>query len=236
MYHLYHRRRFLMALGGVLALPCFALAQPAARTYRVCWLNAGSRRSEPYNRACVERLRELGFAEGRNLVIEFRTAEGRIDRLPALAADLARQPCDVCFAPGLEATLVAIKQATQDTPIVIAANDYDLVATGHIASLAHPGGRITGVSQLQLELPTKRLELLKELLPEARSIAVLSDTATTGQLTVMQAAAEQLGIAVQVLEFRHLPYDYERPSPRQPALRQMRCWPSRQVSLCLRAS
>jgi putative tryptophan/tyrosine transport system substrate-binding protein len=159
--------------------------------------------------AFVQRLRELGFAEGRNLVIEFRTAAGASERLPELAADLARQHCDVLFAPGTEANLIALKQATRDTPIVMLANDYDPVATDHIASLAHPGGRITGISQLQSELPAKRLELLKGLLPEARRIAVFSDTATTGQLQVVQAAAERLGVALQVLEFRHTPYDYE---------------------------
>lgn len=142
-------------------------------------------------------------------MIEFRTAEGRIDRLPELAADLARQNCDVLLAPGSEASLVAIKQASRDTPIVMVANDYDPVATGHIASLARPGGRITGVSQLQTELPAKRLELLKELLPKAKRIAVFSDTATAGQLKAVQAGAKRLGVALQVIEFKRAPYDYE---------------------------
>ena len=88
------RRRFLMALGGTLAWPRFALAQQAERTYRVGWLSLQPR-TEPYNMAFEQRLRDLGFAEGRNLVIEFRTAQGRIERLPELAADLARQNCDV---------------------------------------------------------------------------------------------------------------------------------------------
>src|SRR6266849_4889554 len=93
-----NRRRFLMTLGGALAWPRFALAQQAERTYRVGWLSLGPR-TEPYNMAFEQRLRELGFAEGRNLVIEFRTAQGRIERLPELAADLARQNCDVLLAP-----------------------------------------------------------------------------------------------------------------------------------------
>ena len=147
------RRRFLTGLGGVLAWPRFALAQQAERIYRLGWLSTIAPRTEPYNVAFVQRLRELGFAEGRNLVIEFRAAEGRTDRLADLAADLARQNCDVLLAPGQEASLVAIKQASRDTPIVMVANDYDPVATGHIASLARPGGRITGVSPLQSELP-----------------------------------------------------------------------------------
>ena len=204
-----NRRKFLMALGGVLTLPRFALAQQAERTYRIGWLSTSATRTEPYNIAFVERLRELGFAEGRNLVIEFRAAGGRIERLPELAADLARQNCDVLLAPGAEATLVALKQASQGTPIVVVANDYDPVASGHIPSLARPGGRITGVSQFQLELPAKRLELLKELLPKAKKIAVFSDTATVGQLKAVQAGAKQLGIELQVVEFKRAPYDYE---------------------------
>lgn len=198
-----------MALGGVLALPRFALAQQAERTYRLGWLSSSVLRSEPDLIAFVQRLRELGFAEGRNLVIEFRTAEGRIERLPELAADLARQNCDVFLASGTEALLAAIKQASRDAPIVAVAIDYDLAATGHITSLARPGGRITGVSQQQLDLPAKRLELLKELLPKARRIAVFSDTATGGQLKAVQAGAMRLGVALQVLEFTRAPYDYE---------------------------
>ncbi len=203
------RRTLLMALGGVLALPRFALAQPAERTYRVGWLGSTDRGREPYNIVFEQRLRELGFAEGRNLVIEFRGTEGRIERLPALAADLARQNCDVLLAPGTEANLAAIKQASRDTPIVMVAIDYDPVATGHIASLARPGGRITGVSQQQLELPGKRLEVLKELLPRAKRIAVFSDTATAGQLKTVLAGAKRLDVALQVLEFKRAPYDYE---------------------------
>jgi putative ABC transport system substrate-binding protein len=94
-------------------------------------------------------------------------------------------------------------------PIVMVASDYDPMTTGHIASLAHPGGRITGISQLQLELPAKRLDLLKELLPKAKRIAVFSDTAAAGQLSPVQARAKRLGVALHVLEFKRTPYDYE---------------------------
>ncbi len=204
-----NRRGFLIALAGVLALPRFTLAQQSGRTYRIGILGSSGRRTEPYYIAFDQRLRELGFAEGRNLVIEYRSSGGRIERLPELAADLARQNCDVLIAPGSEANLIAIKQATRDTPIVVMAVDYDLEATGHIASLARPGGRITGVSALQSVLPAKRLELLKELLPRARRIAVFSDAASTGQLEVARAGAKRLGVELQVLEFRRAPYDYE---------------------------
>ena len=203
------RRTFLLAAAGALALPRFARAQQPGRTYRLCWLSSVAPRTESYNVALVQRLHELGFVEGRNLAIEFRSAEGVVERLPALGADLARQNCDVTFAPGTEANLVAVKQASRDTPIVLVATDYDPVATGHVAGLARPGGRITGVSHLQSELPAKRLALLKELLPDARRIAVLADTTSTGQLVVTRDAAKRLGVALEVHEFRKAPYDYE---------------------------
>ena len=202
------RRRFLVALGATLVWPGFAFGQQAERTYRVGWLSSASR-TEPSSIAFTQRLRELGFVEGRNLVIEFRAAQGRSERLLELAADLARQNCDVFLAPETEAHLVAIKQASRDTPIVMVALDYDPVATGHIASLVHPGGRITGMTHIQSELPAKRVELLKELLPSARRIAVLADSSNTGQLAAAEAGAKRLGVELHVLEFKRVPYDYE---------------------------
>ena len=203
------RRRVVLALGAGALTPLASFAQQAGRIYRIGWLSSSALRTESYNIAFEQRLRELGFAEGRNLVIEFRNAGGRLEKLPELAADLARQNCDVLLAPGNEAILTAIVQATRDTPIVVVANDYDPVTTGHVASLARPGGRITGVSQLQSELPAKRLELLKELLPKAKKIVVFSDTTTAGQLKAVQAGAKQLGVTLQVHEFKLSPYDYE---------------------------
>lgn len=204
-----HRRILLMAAFGMLAAGRPGMAQQPGRTYRLGWLSSGALRSESYNVMFIERLGELGFVEGRNLIVEFRGAEGRIDRMPELAADLARQNCDIYMAPGTEATLIALEKATRDAPIVMAANDYDPVATGHIASLARPGGRITGVYLLQEELSAKRLELLKELLPKARRVAVLADAATKRQLVVVQAAAKRLGLELVVHEFHSAPYDYE---------------------------
>lgn len=199
-----------MALGGWLALPRSVMAQQAGRIYRIGWLSTSSTRTETYNVAFVERLRELGFAEGRNLVIEFSNAAGRTDRLHELAASLGRGgKVDVLLAFGSALILVAFKQATRDTPIVMIAADYDPVATGHITSLARPGGRITGISPLQSELPAKRLELRKELLPKAENIGVLADSSTAGQLDVTQAAARRLGVALKVHEFKRAPYNYE---------------------------
>ena len=207
------RRRILVTIVSTAALyplvPHVAVAQSSTRQYRLCWLTSASTRAEAYHIAFVARLGELGFTEGRNLVIDYRNAEGHVERLPALASDLARQKCDAFLGVGPEATLVAARQAVRETPIVIVAADYDPVATGHITSMARPGGWITGVAQFQTELPAKRLGLLMELLPNATRIAVLADSATKGQLAVVREAARRLNIVLHVVEFRSAPYDYE---------------------------
>lgn len=202
------RRGAIAALGaGLAAQPLATRAQQPGRTYRLGWIGA-TLRTETYNIAFVERLRELGFVEGKNLAIEFRSSRGRADTLPELATELARLSCDVIFAPGSEATLQAVKAATRELPIVIVSADYDPVATGHVAGLARPGGRITGVSMLQTELPAKRLQVLKELLPKARRIGVLADGWTAGQLQITRDAAVTLGLSLVVHEFKATPYDF----------------------------
>lgn len=199
-----NRRDTLSILIALGVSPLVCLAQQGGGSYRLGMLTGNPRaewvRSDPYLVAFVQRLGELGFVEGRNLVIEQRTSEGKAERLPGLAAELARLNCDVLLAAGAEDRLVALEQATRDTPIVVVANDYDPLVTGHVASLARPGGRITGMSFLQSELPAKRVELLRELLPGARKIAVLADYSNTGQLVSAQAGAKRLGVELHVLE------------------------------------
>jgi putative tryptophan/tyrosine transport system substrate-binding protein len=201
------RRSFVIALGGALA-GCPALAQQSGRIYRLGWLDATATRSESYQTGFVQRLRELGFDEGRNLTVEFRTTAGQPERVASLAAELARLNCDAILVPAPEPGLAAMKQASKDEPLIIIANDYDPVATGHVAQMARPGGRITGISQLQTELPAKRLQVLKEFMPTLRRVGVLADSATVGQLQVAQAAAPQLGLELLVHEFVQAPYDY----------------------------
>ena len=198
-----------VALGGVFAVPRWAWAQPASRTFRIGLFRSVDWAKEAYNVAFVQRLSELGFVEGRNLVFESRDSGGRPERLPGLAAELVRQKCDLLFSGGQEAALIAMKQASRDTPIVIVALDYDPVASGHVTNLARPGGWITGVSPLQSVLPAKRLELLKELLPAARKVAVFANDGTKGQLEVVQDAARRLGIALHVVDFKSPPFDIE---------------------------
>lgn len=208
-----NRREAVTALIAFGASPLPCAAQQAGKTYRLGWLGAGARsdqaKGEPYAVAFEQRLRELGFVEGRNLVIEFRTNEGKNERLPEIAAEFARLNVDVLCCPSNEASLGALIQTTRDTPIVMVAVDFDPQATGHVGSLARPGGRITGLTHIQSELPAKRVELIKDLLPAVRRIAVLGDSTTTGQLAAAQAGAKRLGLELQPLVFKEVPYDYE---------------------------
>lgn len=185
-----------------------AWGQVAGRTSRIGWIGTFDSRQEPYSRAFVQRLRELGFEEGRNLTIDFQHAASALDQLPRVAAALAAARPDVFFAAGPEAQLIALKAVGGDTPIVAVATDYDPVATGHVTNLARPGGRITGVTPLQSVLPAKRLELLRELLPKTRKVGVFTTQATKGQLDVTREAARRLGLQLHEIEFRQEPFDY----------------------------
>jgi putative tryptophan/tyrosine transport system substrate-binding protein len=204
------RRDFLLRSGAAaLALPRGARAQQAGRTYRVGWMSASDTFKEPYTLAFVQRLAELGFVEGRNLVLERRHGDNQLERLPALAAELGKVKCDVYFGGGAEATLAALTQASRDMPIVFVAVDFDPVATGDVASLARPGGRVTGLTALQSELPAKRLELLRDLLPAVSKVAVFANEQTATQLALVQGTARRLGLALHVIDFGRPPFDYE---------------------------
>ena len=204
------RRKLLLALGaGALAVPRWARAQLAGRSFRVGWISISDSFKEPYSLAFVQRLAELGFVEGRNLSIERRHADNRLERMPALATELGKLKCDVYFGGGAEANLAALTQASRHTPIVFVAVDFDPVASGDVASLARPGGRVTGVTALQSELPAKRLELLRELLPAMGKMVVFTNEQTATQLALVQGTARRLGLAVHVVDFKRPPFDYE---------------------------
>jgi putative tryptophan/tyrosine transport system substrate-binding protein len=205
------KRREFMTLAGATALaaPRWTSAQSSVRSYRIGALGSTAAAfTEPYNVAFVQRLAELGFIES-NLTIERRHADGKPERLPALAAELAKLKCDVLFGQGLEANLAALAYSSPDTPIVFVAVDFDPVTTGYVASLARPGGHITGVTAVQSELPAKRLELLKELLPGVSKVAVFANEQTAAQLSVVQGTARRLGLPLHVVDFKSLPFDYE---------------------------
>jgi len=146
-------------------------------------------------------LKELGYVEGKNIVIEYRSPEGKFDRLPSLAAELVRLKVDVIVTAGAGATRPA-KAATVKIPIVMAQDD-DPVANGFVASLARPGGNITGLSTLSPELSGKRLELLKEIVPKLFRVAVFGNSTSPGNAQVLrelELAAGALGVKLQYLD------------------------------------
>lgn len=201
-------RRAFIALAAGLAAPRWARGQAAKRVYRLGWLGNVDSSKEPYSIAFVQRLRELGFTEGSNLAISRLHADGKVERLPSLAAELARMNVDVFFGAGLEASLVALKQVGEDQPIVFVAVDFDPVATGHVVNPARPRGRVTGINAVQSVLPGKRLELVKELLPATRKVAVMGNDQTVGQLGVVEEAAKRLGLELHIIHFKRPPFDY----------------------------
>jgi putative ABC transport system substrate-binding protein len=162
-------------------------------------------RTTTFNEAMIRRLRELGHVEGQNLVIEFRNAEGDVTRLPALAAELVRLNVDVILALGPEVTLQAARKATATVPIVIAAVDFDPIARGYIASLAKPGGNVTGVVLRQIELTRKRIQFLKDALPNVTRVAVFWDTISADQWREAEKAALGVGLRLQSVELSSPP-------------------------------
>ncbi len=216
-----HRRRIgtapigtvilLAVLAALSALLVIAEAQPAGKVPRVAYLNATSAASatwavEPFRQG----LRELGYIEGQNILIEYRWADGRFERLPALAAELARSKVDVIVAQNTVAA-VAAKNATSTIPIVLVTAG-DPVGSGLAASLARPGGNVTGLSLFPtLAISGKQLELLKEAFPTLRQVAVLANPAnppTADLLTETERAARYLGLQLHVVEVRE-PKDFD---------------------------
>jgi putative tryptophan/tyrosine transport system substrate-binding protein len=196
---------------SLLAAPLAAEAQQGKVPRIGVLLPFGTAAPGPHPRlvAFQQGLRELGYREGANITVEYRWAEGQLDRLPALAAELVRLPVDVIVTWG-EAAIQAVKGATGTIPIVVATSD-DLVAAGHAASLARPGGTITGLTDTSPAIAGKRLELLKELVPEVSRVAVLWNGANPGKAVDFretQAAAWALGVQLQSLAVQE-PNDFE---------------------------
>jgi putative tryptophan/tyrosine transport system substrate-binding protein len=166
------RRKFITLVGGAATWPLAARAQQATKVARIGFLSLFSPSAAAlWHRAFLQSLSDLGWVEGKTFDIEYRYAEGRSDRLPELIADLIRLKVDVIVASGTNDTLAA-KNATREIPIVMAAAG-EPVGTGIVESLAHPGGNITGLSQMNPELTGKRLELLKKIVPNLSLAAVL---------------------------------------------------------------
>ena len=185
----------IVVLAMLAAPPLVAEAQPAGKVPRVAYLNVSSAASATSAvEAFRQRLRELGYIEGQNILIEYRWADGQFERLPALAAELARSKVDVIVAQNTVAALAA-KNATSTIPIILVTVG-DPVGSGLVASLARPGGNVTGLSLFPtLAIIGKQLELLKEAFPTLSQVAVLANPAnppTSDLLTETERAARSL--------------------------------------------
>ena len=200
-FELLRRREFITLLGSATAWPLAARAQQPAMPL-VGFLNPTS--PDPnvdLLRAFRQGLKETGYVEGENVAIEYRWAENQIDRMPALAAELVRKQVAVIATTGATVAASAAKAATTTIPIVFLTG-ADPVESGLVASLARPGGNLTGINLLTIDLTAKRLELLRELVPAATRVAVLANPAgpaPEAMLRDVETAARAMGLQVQVL-------------------------------------
>jgi len=200
-----NRRAFTTLLGGAAVVwPIAARAQQAGKVHRIGVLETISTTLNVANfYALREGLRQLGYAEGQNLVIEYRSADGRDDRFPGLARELLALKVDVIVTRGTPAAK-AVKNATSTVPVVMTASG-DPVGVGLVTSLARPGGNITGLSAIVGELSPKRLELIREIVPGLARIAVLANTsndAVRRDWARIETAARSLGVQSQLLDLR----------------------------------
>jgi putative ABC transport system substrate-binding protein len=208
------RRRFLLtSLAAAFAAPLVAEAQQGAKVARIGWLGVDLAAASPgFLEAFRQGLHNLGYVEGRNLVIEYRDAEGKLDRLPALAVELVALKVDVIVASGTVQALAAQK-ATKTIPTVFLASDP--VASGLVITLARPGGNLTGVSTLGPDLVGKGLEALKKAVPGVSPVAVLWHSGASGErmeknmVTGAEVAGRALGVLLQFVEVRS-PADLDR--------------------------
>jgi len=202
------RRTCLSALvGSIFVHALAAMAQPVRRAYRIGWLMPTV--LEDHSRAFRDALRALGYVEGQTITFEARSADGDLDRLPKLAAELVSSKVDVIVA-GSQPAILAARQATDTIPIVMAFwGASGLVDSGIVADLAHPGGNVTGIYMLGAELDAKRVELLLQVVPKARKVGVLD----LGQLftpTDVRNVAQATGIQLQVTTVGSGREGYER--------------------------
>jgi len=200
---MHNKKIVYLALGAMLLVLCFsARAQQPKKVPRIGYLSGSPPFSiAEHNEAFRQGLRELGYMEGKNIVIEWRSAEGKPDRLPALATELVHLKVDVIVTAGPLVTRAA-KEATVTIPIVMA-QDPDPVGNGFVASLARPGGNITGLSRIAPDLSGKQMELLKEIVPMLSRVAVFGTSTRPGNaltLREVELAAGAFGVKLQYLD------------------------------------
>lgn len=203
------RRQFVIAAGALLTAPLVAKAQPSGKVYRIGWLSVGPGPIPPHA-AFFDALRELGYIEGRNIIVERRFGAGSVDRLNEFAAELVALKVDLIVAAATPAAQAA-RKATTTIPIIFVAV-VDPVGAGLVASLARPAANITGLSLVSAELIAKRLELISEVVPKLSRIAVFlnpTNASNTLQLREAETAARTLRVQLQLLKVQ-APNDFER--------------------------
>jgi putative ABC transport system substrate-binding protein len=209
------RRDTVLALLALGAAPLAAEAQQAAKVARIGYLSSNLAATPYRQEALRQGLRDLGYVEGRNLVIEYRDAEGKVERFPALAAELVALKVDVIFVGGGTRVTLAAMQATKTITIVFT-DVGDPVTSGLVTNLARPGGNVTGLSSLGPELVSKRLELLKQAVPGVSRVAVLFLPGALGERTdkemlkAADVAARALGVQPQFIEATRDPDEFAR--------------------------
>src|SRR5215475_15772345 len=198
----------LLALCAMLLALCFpARGQQPKKVYRIGYLSALDPARESVRAGAIRQaLREHGYIEGQNIAIEYRYAEGKRDRAPELAAELVRLKVDIIVVAGGETWIRAAKNATKTIPIVMVGLGIDPVKAGFVESLARPGGNVTGLTTLNLELGGKRLELLKEAVPRLARVAVLYNPTSLGATREVKEdlppAAHALGLTLRTFGVR----------------------------------
>jgi putative ABC transport system substrate-binding protein len=198
------RREFVAAVGGAAAWPLVASAQQPGKLPTIGFLGADASAFSPWTEAFVARLRELGWIDGRTVAIEYRWSEGRTERYAEIAAEFVRLKVDVIVTVG--SAVPTVRQATTTIPIVFGVA-IDPVGSGLVASLARPGGNVTGLSLQATNLAGKRLEILRELIPDLRRLAIIFNAGndqTVLETNETRAAARTLGLDVAPLEIRRM--------------------------------
>src|SRR5215468_8830312 len=197
------RRELITLIGGTATWPLAARAQQAGKLPTIGFLGTTTPSAwSQWVAAFVQRLHDFGWIEGRTIAVEYRWAEGRDERFAEIAAEFVRLKVAVIVTSGT--ALLAAKQATSDIPIVFAVAN-DPVGSGFVESLARPGGNITGLSLQSTDLAGKRLELLREIVPGLRRLAIMAHVGNPGavlELAEVRAAARALGLEVATLEIR----------------------------------
>jgi putative ABC transport system substrate-binding protein len=206
------RREFITLLGGAAAAwPVVARAQQADKVVRVGVLGPSVENAvaAPGYQIFLSEMRKLGFTDGQNLVIDFRSTDDDMPKSFAAANELVAAKADVLVANGPEISLQAAAAARPPVPIVMLANNYDPFVRGYVKSLSEPGGNISGVFYQQPELAVKQLELLAEAFPDRKRLAALWDIQSADQANAAERAAQSMSLSLRMLKLENPPYDFD---------------------------